>query len=291
MKPMFFLKRNITQSFFRGKKKLIMIMTIVTIAFLMLLALITCVLISWVVISHDRFSLVELKPNCEYSIKDRRYKFPDIQIEGKCLLLKEKVIENLRDLMTRVHDLMNDTGIDYHISGGTLLGAVRHGTVPLPNDDDLDIHVGLANRDFMFGNVFREKAREHGLETQFLAGTTLSRADRHGSAVRLQLLNGGEQETCDVFFLQQEGDTVYKVDGWLGTTFVYNSKEQFAAKDVYPRKVVVIDGLAVCLPQNPHALLYKQYGADVLKCMKTRPRLISHAFPMRFLEALWKPTI
>jgi hypothetical protein len=265
-------------------------MTIMTVVFLLFLALITCVLISWVAISHERYTMIELQPNMEYQVADRKYKFPDIKIEGKCLLMKEKVIENLRKLMTKVHQLLLDLKISYNVSGGTLLGAIRHGTVPLPNDDDLDIHVEFSHRDFMFGPKFRDTAKEYGLETQFLAGTSLNRADRHGAAVRLQLLDG-EQETCDIFFLKQEGDIVFKVDGWLKENLAFNSKEQFPAKDVYPRKIVSMDGLTLCLPCNPHSLLFKQYGPDVMHCAKMRPRLVSHAFPMRFLEVLWRPSV
>ncbi len=268
-----------------------MVMAIVTVCCLLFLALITCVLVSWVIISHDRFTLTELQPNMEYQVKDRKYTFPDIKIEGKCLLLKEKVIENLRELMTKVHDLMTTLNIGYHVSGGTLLGTIRHGTIPMPQDDDIDIHVEYQHRDYLFGNEFRTEANKFGLTTLFLAGTSLNRADRHGSAVRLQLLKGGDQETCDVFFLDQKDGIVYKVDGWLQETLVYNNKEQFQIKDVYPRKEVCMDGLTFYLPQNPHALLFKQYGPDVLKCAKIRPRLVSHAFPMRFLEALWRPTV
>jgi hypothetical protein len=266
-------------------------MTALTFGFLFLLALITCVMVSWVVISHDRFTDIELKPNMEYQIKDRKYIFPDINIEGKCLLLKELVIENLRLLMIRVHNLLDYLHIGYHVSGGTLLGIQRHSAIPGPWDDDLDIATEIANRNFMFSPEFKKTAADYGLQTQFLAGTTLERADRHGAAVRLQLLNSTGQETCDVFFIKQDGPVVYKVDGWLKENLVYNGKEQFSANDVYPRKIIEMDGLIVCLPNNPMNLLVKQYGNDVMTHAKIRPRLISHAFPMKFLQALWLPNV
>ncbi len=261
-----------------------LVSTIVAVA---VLCLIVAVIVSWVIISHEPFTLIELKNGSRYSIAGREYVFPNITIEGKCLLLKESVIENLRTIVGKTHELLRTVGVEYHCSGGTLLGIVRHGAIPMPNDDDIDVAVDYHHKDFLFSDAFRQKALEFGLDVIFLAGTTTTRADRHGAAVRLQLLNSNNLETCDIFFLVKEDKLVYKVDGWLNNKTIKNAKEQFAINDVYPRQLIHMDGMNVYLPNNPEAMLKQQYGADVLKTAKIRPRLISHIFPMKFLRLLW----
>jgi hypothetical protein len=260
---------------------------IITIFLILLLALLTSVLISWIAISHDPFSNIELKSGTPYVINDRNYVFPKIKVEGKCLLLKPTVIENLRTIVSRVHALFQHLGIDYHVTGGTLLGVVRHESIPMPQDDDVDLAVDFCHRDFLFSPEFKAEAENFGLEPRFLAGTTKLRSDRHGAALRLQLLGLECFETCDVFFLEREGSLIYKVDGWLNGKLIKNAKEQFHSDDVYPRKLITVDEMQVYVPNNPKALLIKQYGLEVLEVAKIRPRLISHSFPMRFLRLLW----
>jgi len=202
-------------------------------------------------------------------------------------LLKESVIENLRTIVSRVHELFRHLNISYQVTGGTLLGIVRHEAIPMPQDDDVDLAVEFSHRDYLFSQEFQMEAEKFGLEPRFLAGSSIQRADRHGAALRLQLLNQNCAETCDVFFLQREDSIIYKIDGWLNDKLIKNAKEQFQVDDVFPRQLVLVDGLEVWLPNHPKALLLKQYGPDVLDVAKIRPRLISHAFPMRFLRLLW----
>lgn len=296
-KTYFFIKKENTEKLTKQpnqeEKKKMKIATILTIIFVLLLVLITAVIVSWVAISHESFTTTELKPKMPYEIDGRKYVFPDVSIEGKCLMLKASIIENLRSIVSRVHILFEHLKIDYHATGGTLLGIVRHDAIPMPQDDDVDIAVEFIHRDFLFGDIFRQEANKFGLEPQFLAGTTTNRADRHGAALRLQLLERemSSSETCDVFFLYQEKGIVFKIDGWLNGKLVPNSKEQFSVADVYPRNLVHVDGLDVWIPRNPEALLEKQYGKDVFTHAKIRPRLISHAFPMRFLRLLWVKSV
>jgi len=206
-------------------------------------------------------------------------------IEGHALLLKPQVVQNLRDIVTRAHNLFEHMKIPYHVTGGTLLGIVRHKTIPMPFDDDVDMCVDYEFRETLFSPDFNVQANLFGLQAKYLAGNGLQRADVHGAAVRLQIPE--HDETCDVFFWKTEEDKVCKVDSWLNGGYTFNSREQFKKEDVFPRQKMVVDDLEVFVPNDPTALLFTQYGQDVLKTAKIRPRLISHAFPMKFLRLLW----
>ena len=77
--------------------------------------------------------------------------------------MKEIQIEELRELQMQILDYIDpfcrSCGINYTISGGTLLGAVRHG-VYIPWDDDIDIQM-LRDDYVRFTQLWNEK-REHG---------------------------------------------------------------------------------------------------------------------------------
>jgi len=254
------------------------------------LLLLVAVAISWIVLSDAPYTDVVLEPGKPYQVAGRQYTFPIVnEIVGVPRLLKSEVIESLRDILHRAHELFTELKIDYHITGGTLMGAVKHRAIPMPWDDDADMCVDWEHRETLWSPDFRHAAERHGLAVRYLKHNTLARADVHGSGVRLQLLNGQRYETCDVFFWKKMDNKICKIDSWSDTAYVPNPREQFEIDDVYPRNVEFIDGLYVMMPKNPVALLKQQYGEKVMQVIKVRHAMFSHRFPMQFLQALWVP--
>jgi len=254
---------------------------------LLLLVLFISVGVSWLVISNEPYTNIELTPGMPYEVAGRKYVFPATEdIINKPHLLKTEVIESIREILMRAHKMFDELKIEYHVTGGTLMGIAKHKTIPMPWDDDADICVDWENRDYFWTPDFRTIAARHGLDVRYLKHNTLTHADHHGACVRLQLLGGG-YETCDIFFWKKVADQVWKIDSWDGDTVYPNAKEQFKYDDVFPRKKSVVDGMEVMLPHNPEALLVQQYGAKVLHTIIARPQVFSHRFPMQFLRLLW----
>ncbi len=258
---------------------------------LIFLVLLIAVAISWIVLSDAPYTDTVLEPGQPYEVAGRQYIFPLVEeMSGVPRLLKSDVIEALRDILQRTHDLfIEDLKIDYHITGGTLMGAIKHRAIPMPWDDDADLCVDWEKRDFLWSQDFRHAAERRGLAVRYLKHNTLERADVHGAGVRLQLLNGNRYETCDVFFWKLHNKKICKIDSWNGDVIEPNPREQFEIKDVYPRRLENIDGLNIMLPSNPEALLKQQYGDKVMKVIKVRHTMFSHRFPMQFLSKLWVP--
>lgn len=81
-------------------------------------------------------------------------------------MMKEIPIDELRKLQMQILDYVDafcrENGIKYTISGGTLLGAVRHGGY-IPWDDDMDIQM-LRDEYVKFTKIWNECKDEHPFE-------------------------------------------------------------------------------------------------------------------------------
>ena len=162
----------------------------------------------------------------------------------------------------------------------------------MPFDDDIDLGTELKNKEYLFSSDFMNDCKGHGIRPVYLFSNGCKTADRHGSAVRLQLLdNKGTHATIDVFFYSSEYGSptkLTKIDGWSNKRIYYNDRETFEIEDILPlQKRQVIDMIPIQLPAKPRKLLLQQYGDTVFTTAKTRPILFSHAFPFIFLKALW----
>jgi hypothetical protein len=258
---------------------------------LVVVVLLSSVLVCWIVINTQNYTNVRLKPNKNYSIGGRDYKFPNIPIRGEAYKLQDKFVTSLRDLFKRTILVLEDVGLGekWWCTGGTLLGTVRHGAIPMPFDDDVDVAVMYEHKNLLFSKEFGIAAKRHGLQSVRLVTNTAYSADKGGSAMRLQYLNGGDNfAAIDIFMcVQTEDGKVVKLDGWTGNRVVESSVERFALEDVFPLVKQDVDGIGVNLPQNPLALLHQQYGKNVLDMAIARPLLFSHRFAFEVLRLLW----
>lgn len=269
-------------------------MVFLVVFFCMLLAFVVSTVISWIVISRRNYSSDRLEPNKPYRIGDRTYRCPNMRVVGDAFLIKPEFAHSLRDLFKRTIATLEDAGLgkEWWCTGGTLMGALIHGSVPLPTDDDIDIAVEYKHKDLLFSERFQDIANEHGIQAIRLAPNTKKTADRNGAAVRLQHLKSKYNDTLDIFFWQRKGDKIIKVDGWRNGHTVDNKKEIFDQDNVFPLHCgVEVDGIEnVNLPQDGRALLNQQYSKEVWSTYIARPLLVSHTFPYVFLKHMWVPT-
>jgi hypothetical protein len=266
----------------------------ISILLVFLFFLLSSVTISWIILSHSIYTRELLKPGEPYKLSGKDYILANIPIEGNAYKVKDEVAESLRSLLVKTGKFLDLVGVEWWITGGTLLGVERHAVVLMPWDDDMDIAVKFENREYIFSDEFAAEALKHNLDMFTLVTNTSKSADRHGGVVRVQHFGGDESnrfESLDIFVWKEtagDNNKVCKLNGWRRDgSVIENTNETFNKSDLFPIRRITCDGVEVCVPQHPRALLEKQYSTSVFDSIRPRPLLISHAFPIRFLNLLF----
>jgi hypothetical protein len=246
--------------------------------------------------SHSLFTR-KISPGQRYNVGERVYTMPKLPLADnhgpvdRIPILSEAFMASQRHLFEQVCQVMGQR--TWWVSGGTLLGFVRHQTF-IPFDDDLDIHVPWEDRSYYFGTEFAELCDTHGLETIRLFNASLEWADKQGAAIRVRH-KGTFTPTMDIFFETYDAQSQlwYKVDSWStnGTQLTLSTREKWPADQLFPIQWHDLDyGLRVPMPREPEKVLSQQYSAKALDHIKARDLLISHNFCFNFLNRVWIPT-
>ena len=280
-----------------SRRRRFLVLSLKVLGALFFLTLVGMVL-TWAFVCDAHFTRT-VGPGDTYTVGKRTYHLPTVPLlntEGESLsqikILSEDFLCKQRLLLEKTHALLTTLSIPYFISGGTLIGFTMPGLESMmPHDYDLDVHVTYDHRDYLWSSAFAQACAHQGLEAIYLRVSTLKLATREGAAVRLRLPDT-RMPVLDIFFEHQDPqDGLWKkVDGWTPQgTLNYNSKEQWTEEEVYPLVTKEVDGLTLSFPQNPTALLTKQYGKRVHERIVVPHRMLSHAFPYEvFGSAVWR---
>jgi hypothetical protein len=223
------------------------------------------------------------KPDISYNISGKEYKIPNKQLFGSAYLLDEKFLIKMRNLLIRVNTFFKEKEIDAWLSGGTLLGFIRHQTF-IPWDDDLDMHTDIKNKKYMFSDQFKEDLKKYNLEVIYLRGMNYNFSYYKGG-IRLREIDN-YNPVMDIFFVEEKENQVRKIENWKKERYTYNKKEVWHKNDFYPIQTKMIDDIEVKIPKNPEKILTKQYGPDFNDKMYCNH--IPHTFLYDTLTFLWR---
>lgn len=238
-----------------------------------------------------------IRPGEEYRVGNRVYQMPNLPIvdsRGNSLsalpLIAPEYQERMRTLLQKVISVLRRRNIEHFVSGGTLLGMVRHGTFH-PADDDEDGHlVHWKDREYVWSQQFVDDCAEEGLEVFHLRWGSLNRAPKFGNSTGIRCrLKGIASPTFDLFFEKEViPGTLAKIESWNGDEVEMNHREIWSKSDVLPIQWKTIDGMEVPLPANPERLLKTQYGKDCLEVVRFDGIWWAHAFFFKVLTPIWK---
>lgn len=165
----------------------------------------------------------------------------------------------LYQMIKDTHELFAINNLKYWITGGTLLGAVRHRGI-IPWDNDIDINILKADRDKLFR---LEKSIK-------LLGYELIKQTNDVYVIYNPVL----QLKLDVIFTIMQNDKVSYSDKSLEEIFTREGTIlHFLKEELWPLKLYGFGKLFVWGPANPHPYLYFAYGPDYLThtCPHTWP--------------------
>lgn len=168
----------------------------------------------------------------------------------------------LYQTMKDIHDIFLKNKIDYWVTGGTLLGAIRHnGIVPWDDDGDICIMKKDVPRLRKLVSVFAKK--RYKLEE----GTTDDEEDamcvkKKDSCTWYLESNLSNSLGVDIFVMERIGPLVTYSDPYWRTSGNGGKRCFFLYSHLYPLKPVPFGNFWVMAPHNAFEHLNQCYGTD-----------------------------
>ena len=151
---------------------------------------------------------------------------------------------NLYKILKDVTNILEKNNLEYFISFGTLLGAVRHGGL-IPWDTDIDIIIPYAKKDKYIEILKKELSYYEVKETEE-DGVV-------GSVIRVNL---SKKNTLHIdLFTYIEKDK----------KIIFDYYRKFDEKDIYPLKKISFYDLKLFAPNNVDKHLKNLYGKDYME--------------------------
>jgi len=195
------------------------------------------------------------------------------------LLTQKKNIQNFSDTDKYFKDVLNDKekkeldtilsatlnhlkkeNIEYFVSFGSLIGAVRHGN-RMPFDDDIDLLVNNSNLEKLFDNLKIIRKGENQI-TYYLTDDIEIIHKKWGCPIKIQKKNSNFP-FIDIFVYDNNNNNIIVPNNQLvnGHTKSFNEKYN----DIFPLKSAKFDRFIVNIPKNYNKVLKNLYGNKVLE--------------------------
>jgi len=235
-------------------------------------------------VSYNNYTSTPVVPGLVYTLDGTTHTVPNLEYKGSTFLLKETFQIDQKQLLGDTMQLFTRLGIPLWISGGTLLGFCRHGTI-MPWDDDLDCHTFFIWSKYLFSSTFQNECRRVGLESIRLRWFKFKWSTRVSAGIRIRR-RGTIMPCVDIFFVCYLGDHITKINSWSPSGLVHSDNELWPVHDILPLRSNLLNGVNVQTPNNPEHVVRRQYGSNVMTCMYFTSVGLSHALPF-YMTPIW----
>lgn len=176
-------------------------------------------------------------------------------LESRCCyvpLLRDDTAQTLKMIYRGFESCLERRDVRPWISGGTLIGCVRHGGF-VPWDDDIDLHMRRSDRPVLFDSEFQRDLADVGL--------TLMVSPVYRPEIIKVIRTGESQPFIDVLFEAQVGDHWGTLANVQGTKLI--ERETWPDNHVFPLQRLSFEDIEVWGPRKPLELIRHQYGNHV----------------------------
>lgn len=159
------------------------------------------------------------------------------------------LIQSLYKLLYDVHNILLEHNIPYYITGGTLIGAVRHKGI-IPWDNDIDIACDEHDIKTIVSTRFRKMLKAIGYKVQ----NTM----RSSGWIRIKKSND-THISMDIFPIKMIKGVYHFFDNRPRSEW---KNDYYRPNDLFPLKEYKFGKLYVLGPKNPDPTLSRLYGKD-----------------------------
>lgn len=240
--------------------------------FIYFLILITVVFIINSIITNCEIYNGFINSNQNYVLDNVNHE--GIKLEKPVLLIKDSLAKEFKQMYSKFRDLMDKHKIKHWVSGGTLLGAIRHKGF-LPWDDDMDIHMLMIDIDKILDSKFQKDLKNLNITMSYnpIAGEAIS-------AFRLTRINKSKLTPPFIDILFETKVSGNKLSRCREITNINKygmkkecketiTKETWDESLIFPLRKINFEDIWVYIPNNPEEILKIQYGENVLNTIKT----------------------
>lgn len=204
-----------------------------------------------------KFMLILLGACIAYLIYTKFFYYTTNENFLKELLTKTEIKDDLKNMLNDVDKIFQENDLEYWISFGTLLGAVRHNDI-IPWDDDIDLEIMEHDIDKLFS--IEHKFKKHGYSlVKFSLGYKIYKTD--GEEIKYGVHGENKYDWKYPFvdlFPMKKDDNKYILSNDMVRLMWSNC---FLEKEeLYPLKKYNFGKFKVMGPNNPLPVLNRLYG-------------------------------
>lgn len=191
-----------------------------------------------------------------------------------------KYIKLLYKSFYDLHNILLNHDVSYIASGGTLLGAIRHGGI-IPWDDDVDLEISHRDVDIILSDEFKKDCKRAGYVVK-LHSESKNKMDwiKINSIKKVE----GKISSIDLFPVYVDEDSKGKYRTYFESDYTNDvwPNVYHYIEDIYPLQQVKFGKGVIFIPNRPKPYLNRGYG----KSWKTKGLITMDADHMMLDEPI-----